>query len=62
MIHVLESLLRSLFIKWLRERALVVPSSKREEIAKRLRVDQEVVDAILNELKEAILQAIVANK
>ena len=54
----LESIFKRLFIKWLRERALVIPQSKREEIARRLKVDQQVVDSVLFELRDAILNQI----
>lgn len=54
----LESLLRQLFVKWLRDRALVVPASKRAEIAKRLKLDQEVVDSVLFELRDYILRQV----
>lgn len=52
----LESLLKRLFIKWLRERALVIPYAKRVEIAKRLNLDQEVVDSVMFELRDYILR------
>lgn len=54
----IEALLRSLFVKWLRERALVVPAAKREEIAKRLKLDQAVVDSVLFELRDVIIRQI----
>lgn len=54
----LESLLRPLFMKWLRDRALVVPAAKRAEIAKRLKLDQEVVDSVLFELRDYILRQV----
>jgi hypothetical protein len=60
--QLLESVLRPLFIKWLRDRALVVPYAKRVEIAKRLKLDQEVVDSVLFELRDYILQQIAESK
>jgi len=58
----LDSILKPLFIRWLRERALVVPYAKRVEIAKRLKLDQEVVDSVLFELRDYILQRIVESR
>lgn len=55
----LESLLRQLFIRWLKERALVIPQSERAEIARRLKLDQEVVDSVLFELRDYILQSVL---
>ncbi|GIV21951.1 MAG: hypothetical protein KatS3mg023_3702 [Armatimonadota bacterium] len=52
----LDRLLKGMFIKWLRERALVIPYAKRVEIAKRLKVDQEIVDSVLFELRDHILR------
>ncbi len=54
----LQSLLKPLFIKWLRERALYVPESRREEIAKRLRIKRETVDAVLEDAVEFILKQV----
>lgn len=53
-----DSLLKPLFVRWLRDRALVVPASKREEIAKRLKLDVAVVDSVLFELRDYILKRI----
>jgi hypothetical protein len=40
----------------------VVPYAKRVEIAKRLKLDQEVVDSVLFELRDYILQQIAESK
>ena len=62
MIQMLDRVLKSLFIKWLRDRALLVPYAKRVEIAKRLKLDQEVVDSVLFELRDYILQQVAESK
>lgn len=49
-------LLRPLFIKWLRERALVIPEAKRDEIAQRLNLSRSTVDRVLFALRDAILE------
>ena len=54
----LKSIFKPLFIKWLRDRALVIPQEKRLEIAKRLNVKQELVDSVLFELRDCILQSV----
>lgn len=55
-------LLRPLFIKWLQERALVLPSAVRERIAKKLGLKQSTVDAVLAELREAIIARLLGGE
>lgn len=45
-------------LKWLRERALVLPAKKREEIAQRLRIDVALVAAIEQAVREAIIEEV----
>lgn len=51
-------LIRQVLVRWLRERALVLPAKKREEIARRLRIDITLVAAIEQAIRDAIIEEV----
>ncbi len=54
----LKWIVKQTLIRWLRERALVLPSKKRQEIADALKVDVALVAAIEQAIREVILQEV----
>lgn len=54
----LKWIVRQALLKWLRERALVLPSRKRQEIADALKVDVSLVAAIEQAIREAIIEEV----
>jgi hypothetical protein len=51
-------MLKRLFVKWLRERALRLPSDKVDELAKRLRVPREAIVAVNDAIIEWVVKQI----
>jgi transcriptional regulator len=51
-------LIRQIVVPWLRERGLVLPSDKRKEIAERLHVDEQVVAAMEQLIRNAIIESL----
>jgi len=51
-------MLKRLFIKWLRERALRLPSDKVDELAKRLKVSREVIVAVNDALIDWVVKQV----
>ena len=51
-------LIRQIVIPWLRERALVLPATKRKELAEQLRVDEQLIAAIEQLVRNAIIEAL----
>ncbi len=54
----MKKLLKPFIIRWLDERALRLPSSVRQSLADRLKVDVAVVFAIEEAVREHILQQV----
>ena len=52
-------LIRQLVIPWLRERALVLPASKRQELAERFNVSERIIERIETSIREAIIEALI---
>lgn len=48
--------IKPLVIQYLRERGLVLPKSKKQELAKKLRLSEQRIDAIAEAVKEALLE------
>jgi len=52
-------LIRQVLVPWLRERGLVLPADKRKEIAERLHVDEQVVAAMEQIVRSAIIESLL---
>jgi hypothetical protein len=52
-------LIRQILIPWLRERGLVLPAQKRNELAKRLGLDELEVATIEQLIQNAIIEALL---
>ena len=52
-------LIRQLVIPWLRDRALVLPASKRKELTEKLHVDEMVISTIEHHIRNAIIEALI---
>jgi len=51
-------IIRHILVPWLRERALVLPSEKRKELAGRLGIDEREVAAIEQLIRDAVIEAL----
>jgi hypothetical protein len=52
----LKKLFRRQLRKWLEERALRLPASDREKIAETLRIDEELVEAVEEAIRNEIIR------
>ena len=51
-------LIRQIVVPWLRGRALVLPATKRKELAEQLHVDEQLIAAIEQLVRNAIIEAL----
>ena len=51
-------IIKQIVVPWLRERALVLPATKRKELAEQLRVDEQLIAAIEQLVRNAIIEAL----
>lgn len=54
----MKSLLKPLFVRWLRDRALYIPRHRLEEIARRVKVDVELVESLFFEFRDHVLRQV----
>jgi hypothetical protein len=52
-------IIRQVLVPWLRERGLVLPASKRRELAERLGIDELQVATIEQLIRNAIIEALL---
>ena len=52
-------LIKQIIGPWLRDRALVLPASKRKELAQRYKVDEQIIATIELHIRNAIIEAIL---
>lgn len=55
---IIRILVKRILIPWLRDRALVLPSSKRRELSNKLRVDEEILEAIEEAIRLHLISAL----
>ena len=51
-------IIRQILIPWLRERALVLPADKRKDIAKQLHVDEQLIAAVEELIRNTVIEAL----
>lgn len=55
----LKAIFRRWLVRWLEERALVLPQQKRKELAKRLGVDEDFIREVEAVIRQFIIEEVI---